>query len=443
MSTPKATSLHKLFAKKSILERFLLASWLVIIALIPFHAFISTWGGASIGPLEVWKSWKEILLLADLVVAFGYLWHRGLLKKFFADKLVWLIFAYAALHLLLWVIFRPPVREAMAGMLMNLRFLAIFLLSGVLLTFTDRRQLLHVTLYFVLGGALLVVVVAWLQQMILPTDFLAHFGYSQATITPYTTLDNNASIIRLQSTMRGPNPLGQYLIFVAALLAALWGQVRRMTLSICLLAVAAILVLTYSRSAWIGMFVAALAFIWLRISNKKLRRNVLVGAGALLVVLVGALAIMLPHSVALQNTLLHNKHGDSDVGSTTKHYQESSQALSSVLHHPLGQGPGTSGPASFYGPKPVIPEDYYLQLAGEVGVLGLAMFAAMVIMVARRLWPQRDEFWPQILLVSLAGLTAVNFFLHGWADDTMAILWWGLAGLFVFQLGKTSKAPLN
>jgi hypothetical protein len=36
---------------------------------------------------------------------------------------------------------------------------------------------------------------------------------------------------------------------------------------------------------------------------------------------------------------------------------------------------------------------------------------------------------PQILLASLAGITFVNLLSHAWTDDTLAYLWWGLAGI--------------
>ena len=44
------------------------ASTTVIVALMPVHAFVSTWLGTMIGPLLVWKSWKEILLAAIIPV---------------------------------------------------------------------------------------------------------------------------------------------------------------------------------------------------------------------------------------------------------------------------------------------------------------------------------------------------------------------------------------
>jgi len=37
------------------------------------------------------------------------------------------------------------------------------------------------------------------------------------------------------------------------------------------------------------------------------------------------------------------------------------------------------------------------------------------------------------LLASLIGLIFVNLVSHAWADDTLAYVWWGLAGIALSQ----------
>jgi membrane protein implicated in regulation of membrane protease activity len=51
---------------------WLLGACLLIIILMPFHGFISTWLGSSFGYLLLFKAWKE-LLLVPIVVACIYL----------------------------------------------------------------------------------------------------------------------------------------------------------------------------------------------------------------------------------------------------------------------------------------------------------------------------------------------------------------------------------
>jgi O-antigen ligase len=93
-----------------------------------------------------------------------------------------------------------------------------------------------------------------------------------------------------------------------------------------------------------------------------------------------------------------------------------------------------AGPASFYnqngGPK--VPENYFVQLAQELGFIGAALFIGITCMIAYQLWRRRQQPMAQVLLASLVGITVVNFFLHGWADDPTSMTWWGILGLYLF-----------
>jgi len=343
------------------------------------------------------------------------------------------VLGYVALHLLLWVVARPDIQAAIAGLLMNLRFLAMLLLAMVLVEFIDRNELLKITLPILLSTAGVVVLVALLQIFILPNDFLKHFGYGPATIAPYTTLDNNESVIRIMSTLRGPNPFGEYLMLVLLLWLGVYKKHRRW---LVVIGVALLLWLeykTYSRSAWIGLAVALLVFGWLGIKNHAIRKKVFLSAAAVMVVLAAGVAFALPRSPQLQSVILHNQHSDTDAGSTVAHAQAGVASLNRIAEQPLGYGPGAAGPASFYSASPHIPENYYLQIAEEVGLIGLAVFAAINLLALSRIWHLRYEWWPRMLIASLAGISIINLFLHGWADDTSALLWWGIAGLFTLK----------
>jgi O-antigen ligase len=78
---------------------------------------------------------------------------------------------------------------------------------------------------------------------------------------------------------------------------------------------------------------------------------------------------------------------------------------------------------------PRIAENYYLQIGQEVGVAGMAVFAAINILIGKELWKRRQDPLSKILLATLIGLSVVNMLLHAWTDDTLAYLWWGLTGI--------------
>ena len=70
-----------------------------------------------------------------------------------------------------------------------------------------------------------------------------------------------------------------------------------------------------------------------------------------------------------------------------------------------------------------------MQIAQEVGIVGLALFVAISYLVAKALWDNRKDDLAKALLASAIGLTFVNLVSHAWADDTLAYIWWGVAGI--------------
>ncbi len=64
-------------------------------------------------------------------------------------------------------------------------------------------------------------------------------------------------------------------------------------------------------------------------------------------------------------------------------------------------------------------------------------------MVAWRLYGWRADPLALGLLASLAGISAVALLQHAWADDTIAYMWWGLAGLLVYNGPNGNKSTKN
>src|SRR5439155_295153 len=87
--------------------------------------------------------------------------------------------------------------------------------------------------------------------LVLPLNFLSHFGYGPKTIPAYQTIDQKNNFRRIQSTLRGANPFGAYLILVITALVARYkkGQTPVFVIVGSLVALA----FTNSRSAWLGL----------------------------------------------------------------------------------------------------------------------------------------------------------------------------------------------
>ena len=426
------------------LQRTLIVALGVILVLLPLHGFISTWGGTTIGPLPIWKSWKELLLLAMLPLLFAYCHARPeVAKRVSSSWLTRLVLLYVLINLGFAALSPASPAAVAAGLLMNLRFVAILLLAMVVAAANDGwmdkvKKWLEPWLFMT---TIVLALLAIAQVTVLPKDFLVQFGYdTNTTIAPYVLVDDNTDALRAFSTMRGPNPLGAYLILPLILAAlAMWREPRNMLAGLALGLGTAGLVMTSSRSAWLGVLVALLVLIALSEPFKKL----LTGMAWLLVPVVslGFIFLWVAANVpSLRLAVFHSSTGDLSLteGSINAHFRATTDGIVDALNHPLGQGVGTSGPATAYNTatEPRMPENYFVQLAQEVGFIGLALFVAICSVLSYKLWLRRRETWPRVLLASFVGLMVVNLFLHGWSDDPTAMTWWAIAGLFVFAQPK-------
>ncbi len=408
-----------------------------IIMLIPFHAFLTVWLASIVGHYTLLRLWKELLL----VVLFGgliYLLYKDpkLRWKLISYKLSWLIAGYVFVQLL-WGFMALAMHHVTAkalgyGWIVDLRFLVFFLIVWVLTLHRpgfarNWPRLVVWPLAAVAGFGLL-------QYFVLPHDFLAHFGYKTSTIYPYETINHNMHRLRIMSTLRGANPLGAYLVLALSLVAVLWHQHKRSWhYPLLMLGGLLALLLSFSRSAWIGLAVSLGLLLLVSLRTGRMRRimlAVLVGA----VIAGGAGLLALRHNVAFQDAVFHTDD-KSTVATTSNegHASALKNGLMDSLHEPLGRGPGTAGPASVYntGHQVRFAENYFIQIAQETGWIGLLLFIAINVVVARALWRRRRQTLALGLFAALMGLTAVNFLSHAWADDTLAYLWWGLAGMAI------------
>jgi hypothetical protein len=409
-----------------------------ILVLIPFHALITVWLGSTFGGYDWWRLWKEALLVVlATVAAYHVCADRALWRSMRRGPLWWAIAAYVALHIIagLIALITDQVNEtALAyALVVNLRFLVFFVAVYVIAAKTDWlwqywKQLLLIP-------ATAVVLFGMLQAFVLPADILRHAGYGAETIQPYQTIDQKETYVRIQSTLRGSNPLGAYAVVIVSALAAILMtrmQSRRWRLVIGGLLVVSLVVLaaTYSRSAYIGVAVSLMAMCLLMLRSAAARRWLLVISSVLVLVGLGMFAVLRQND-RFENTFFHtDETSQSPVSSNDARLGALRRGAEDVLREPLGRGPGTAGPASQHNDRPVrIAENYYLQIGQEVGWLGLGLFIIILWLVARALWRQRVQLLPALLFTSLLGISVINLLSHAWTDDTLSLIWWGLAGI--------------
>lgn len=420
--------------------KYAILSWvsgmaLVIFFLLPFHAFLTVWGASLIGHYTALRLWKEVLLaLCTGGMLYLFLVDHKIRSHTLSRRLVQVILAYVVLNVA-WGLLAYYQHDVTAkalgyGLISDLRYLIFFLVTwSVALRMSKLR--LHWQ-WLVIYPAIVVVVFGLLQAFALPHDFLRHFGYGSSTIPATETINHNQNYIRVFSTLRGANPLGAYLVIPISLLAVLLIRRGRNWLQASLLVgAAAVLFYSFSRSAWIGAVLSLIMVLFLSRLARKTQKIALGAAGGVLIIGL-LLALSLHNNIKFQNFIFHTqKHSAVAATSDQGHLQALRNGLSDLRHHAGGDGPGTAGPASYYNTgHPVrIAENYYVQIGQETGWLGLALFVLINVGVGMLLFMRRDDPLALSLFASLIGLTFVNLFSHAWSDDTLAYVWWGLAGV--------------
>lgn len=378
------------------------------------------------------KSWKEILMLGLIPLACIIVAKREMWRSLANDWIFRLIVVYASLHGVLFLFSSYDFVQRLAGLAIDLRYLLFFALVYVLVKTIPQYRSLFV--YVGIAGAFLVVGFATLQ-FFLPPDILAHLGYGKQTIMPYLTVDRNPDYVRVNSTLRGPNPLGAYAGMVLALLVAAAVRLRTRLSSNVIWSGAILFVcslvalwLSYSRSAAIGGAVAVGIVLGVTIL-RKLSKKAWIISSVVLFALLGAL-LAGRESSFVSNVLLHeNPSGGSSVSSNDGHAESLRDGAMRLFAQPFGAGIGSTGSASLSGPAPVIIENQFFFIAHETGWLGVGIFVVIFVLIMVRLWKKRADWLALGVFASGVGLSVIGMLLPVWADDTVSIVWWGLAAI--------------
>ena len=416
------------------LGQLIVAIEVIILVGVTIHAPLTVWLGTQFpAHIDLIKSWKELLMGLCLILLAVYL---TLVKKWpevQKDLLIRLAAAYAALHVILLAWMPQGVMAAGSGLMIDLRYILFFVL-----VYASVRYIAGSRRVFLIGagvGSIIVIGFAALQLTVLPDDVLAHIGYSKQTIAPYLTVDLNHEYVRINSTLRGPNPVGAYAGMCLALTLAYVVSRRQKMISrekvvAGLLALGSIAALwaSYSRSAVVaGIGMAGV--VALASQTKRISRNWWIAGVVVTLGLFGGL-IAARDTAFVSNVIMHeNPSGGSVEKSNDGHVESLQDGMNRFVKQPLGGGIGSTGSASLRSESPLIIENQYLFIAHEVGWFGVALFAALFGVVMMGLWRRRQDWLALGLFASGLGIACIGLLLPVWADDTVSIVWWGLVGV--------------
>ncbi len=444
-----------------------------LIVLLPLHALLVTVAtrliaGPGHAPLTALALWKEALLAGIVTLAaveIWQMWRRG--QRPTCDLLDLLIVGFFALAVASAAWHGTPTPKLLLGLRYDvLAPLAFVVLRHAPWSDQARSRLLAALLW--VGGA---VAAVGLAGLVLPTSIFGALGYAtdfhslylpDSPLAPFSQIGGTA-IRRAQSTLSGPNQLGLWLLVPIGALLASAGQLgRTRTLALGTLLIAT-LAATFSRTAWIGAVAGTLTVAALQVGPRMARRWLMPVAGLLATaVLVGILAA--PATIVR-------------LSSSRGHFERPLEALHRVVQAPWGEGLASAGPASsrfadacvmlqpeddprwaeaqpelcvFLGDKqvqpqdrlcrcPFHPENWYLQIAVELGWPGFSLWIGILTFALWRLWPLARARHPlgTAAAVALLGTTIGALFLHAWEDTAVAFSVWMLCAI-ALQKGQNS-----
>ncbi len=421
--------IRSIMTKKISAEQIIYGGLVVLIALMPFHAFFTTYLGSLSRMGPVWQAWKEIVALVIAAVGAFYIFkHPGNRPKL--DRVNYLVAAIIVLALAVSLIRFGSLTAFIFGIKTDLMPLVIFVVAQVVASrFNDQK-----VYNLVVWPALIVALLAILQSFAITPEMLRTLGYNETTIIPAQYVDSATMVRRAFSSLGGPNQLGAYLILPITLVTGRLVDKFDTKKAMILATLITGLYLTYSRSAWLGAALAILVTVFLGV-KKSWRPKIII---AVVIALTGGLLFVTSRNFCNPNNivqyyLLHGSCSDNTLkGSDQIRLKSLEGGVATVVENPLGKGLGAAGPASYYAAKSLITENWYLQIAIEIGLVGLILFLAFLGFNAISLLREglsSQNLASISLFASIVGLASTNMFLHSFSDSTLAIVLFAILGI--------------
>lgn len=408
---------------------------------MPLHVFLTQSVSLVTGGLGVWDGGKDVLMLASIPFLLIILYLQKSFEVRLIKNLVLLIVLYGLLHVAFLLFDKSlDTRAVIVASVFNNRIMGYLLLGIVVARSKDSelyiKNILKATL--IICG---VVSVLGIAQYFLPKDILTHLGYSiERGVRPNFFIDDKPDFPRVMSTLRDPNSLGAYLAFPIVyavyflfikkgkqtykVLSDNWLKLLLVSSTLCLL-------FTFSRSGLITVLVSLTTLVVLSTKNKRSLTKKYAPLALLIFVLAASLLFAARNTYTVQNVLLHADKSTVQQDPNELRLSLGKQVTDHIKKNPLGEGPGTAGLASISNPKGTqLTENYYLQIAYEVGIIGFIIFVSIFFIVLAGLYRNRYEINTIILATGL-GIATFSLLNHSWSNEALALQWWLLAGLAI------------
>lgn len=402
---------------------------LILLAVLPFNAFLSTYIQFGLGINVPVNIWKEVVVVILTVLAFIEWIQKK--KKIVFDVLDWGIIAFFILATISAIFQTQHLGKIIFGFKYDVEFFWLFFVvrHGFIWHKSDIRKMIIT----VAITASIILIFGILQATVLPKNIMTLFGYApivgswipEGPLPMYHAAGTDASLLRISSTLSGPNQLAMYsliILFIAVIMVwkgekkeVWWWRILGLLSCIGLF-------FTYSRSAQLGALIGAIIFLAMMVPHKKTfwKWFSVIAVSFLLVgIVVNLLKPDFIHQVIIR------------ASSSQGHYERSLDGVLYSLQNPWGHGIGNAGPASArFNEDRIgwIPENWYLQISLEMGLIGLGIFI-FILYQSFLVLKWNTLFYSKALLLTLVALSIASFFLHAWEESAVCLTYWLLFGV--------------
>lgn len=257
-------------------------------------------------------------------------------------------------------------------------------------------------------------------------------GYGQCGGETVLRTGGVSGWLRSRGFVRNPNELGAILIMplvfsAYALLAREKNTFRHLLAS---LVIGLLMMLSFSRSAWLGALSALLALVL--IYPRLLKTNRLLFA-TLAVLGILSLAVLVVSNNSFVNEVILHKSSASN--STSQHFSYKLGGLQHLGSHPLGTGPGSAGAvgAALQDGPYINTESAYLDIAAQYGWVGLSLVIGLLGATAAIL---KSRPGSRVALAGLIGLLVGGLFIPIFSNLPVTMLAGLLTALSFIAAGQ-------
>jgi len=285
-------------------------------------------------------------------------------------------------------------------------------------------------------------------QYFLPKDMLSHVGYSlERGMKVMFFIDDKPDLPRVMSTLRDPNSLAAYLsvpitysvyyLFLRrnkikeSLLSSRWLTYLLVVSLLCM-------AMTFSRSGLITVFVALASLVVITTKNKKALTKKFAPIAAVVAVAIIGTVFVFKDTYVFKNLIFHADEATVQQDPNEQRITLWGQAVEHIQDYPLGKGPGTAGIVSIINPNgAALTENYYLQIAYEVGIPGLILFVGIWWYVLWLLYIKSyTDALAAVIFCAGVGIAVFALLNHAWSNEALSLAFWLPAGLAIGQSKK-------